>query len=228
MDYDELYKLNECDEEKIVDLLNTMERSFGLQFRRDAFMHATTFGELCDVVEQYIDYEDTGGCTSQQAFYRVRSAVMEVRGIGKEAVTANVRLEELFPRKHRRRDVKLFLQHMGVKVSLLTCKGWMFNLTLIGGMLSFVSFFFKCEAGPLGLVFFILLGYLAKKLGRELRTNIKTVEQLVDVLVAEHYLDVRRQKNTVNRKEITPLIVGLFERELSLDKTMLTRDASLI
>lgn len=228
MDQNELYKLNECDEDEINYLLKTLERSFGLQFRQDAFVHAKTFGELCNIVEQHINYEDTGGCTSQQAFYRVRSAVMEVRGVGKEVVTANVHLEELFPRKRRLREVKRFQQHMGVKVSLLTCKGWITKVILLGGWLSLLSLFVKWEAGLLGLIFLVLFGYLAGKLGRELRENVKTVEQLIEVLVAEHYVSVRRQKNTVNRKEIVPLIVGLFERELALDKTMLTRDASLI
>lgn len=224
----ESWQLNQIDSEEIDEVILLLWKSFGLQFEKNAFLHVKTFGDLCDVFEQHINYEDKAGCTSQQAFYKLRKAIIETSEVPKEDITASSRLELLFPKKHRRRQIRLMLQRMGLKVKLLTCKSWITHVAFGGILLSLITIFFNREWGGVGMASFLITMLLAEKWGREFAREITTVKQLVDLLVSEHYVKVRRHKNTVNRAEIIPLITKVFQQKLHIDSVNLTRSASLI
>ncbi|GGH67063.1 hypothetical protein HNQ91_001736 [Filimonas zeae] len=224
----ESWQLNQIDGEEIAELIMVLRKSLGLEFKADAFLHASTFGDLCDVFERHISYEDKAGCTSQQAFYKLRKAILETSEVAKEDITASTPMELLFPRKNRRRQVRLMLQQMGLGVKLLTCKSWIKDIAVGGMLLSFIVLFFNFKRGGVGITFFLAGLLLAEKWGKEFDQEITTIGKLVELLVSEHYIKVRRYPNTVNRAEIVPLITKVFQQKLSMDSANLTGDTSLI
>ena len=68
-------KLDEYEDEDIFDIVVKLEKSFAIKIARDAFINVKTFGDLCDVIESYIKYDNKEDCTKQQAFYKIYEKV---------------------------------------------------------------------------------------------------------------------------------------------------------
>ena len=67
-DLDTISKLYDYDDEDIFDVVVKLEKSFGLMFDKNAFYHVKTFGDLCDVFENHINYEHRDDCTKTASF----------------------------------------------------------------------------------------------------------------------------------------------------------------
>jgi hypothetical protein len=216
-------KLDDYEIEDIFDIVVKLEKSFAIKFDKDAFLNVKTFGDLCDVVESYIKYDNKEDCTKQQAFYKIRTAIGETQLIDKKIITLDTKLVDLYPRQNRRRQVKLFQRQLGVNLKFLTYLGWL-ALTLIVGLLaSFIAFFLDWKIALSGITFFAIVLNIADKLGKDLA--VETVKELTEKAAAEHYIDIRRNKLTVNRSEILNTIKEAFSSGLTIDKEQLTKDA---
>ena len=216
-------KLDEYEDEDIFDVVVKLEKSFAIKFDKDAFINVKTFGDMCDVIESNIKYDNKEDCTRQQAFYKIRTAISETQLIDKKLINLDTKLVDLFPRHNRRTQVKKFQRKLGVNLKFLTYSGWL-SLTLIVGLLaSFIAFFFDWKIAVSGIVFFAVAFNVADKLGKDL--ELQTVKELTEKASSEHYVDIRRTKLTVNRSEILDTIKEAFSAGLAIDKEQLTRDA---
>jgi hypothetical protein len=216
-------KLDEYEYEDIFDVIVKLERSFAVKFDKDAFINVKTFGDLCEVIESNIKYDEKEDCTKQQAFYKIRAAISETQLIDKKLINLDTKLVDLFPRHNRLKQVKRFQRKLGMNLKFLTYPGWL-ALTLTGGLLaSLIAFFFDGKIAVSGIVFFAFAFYIADKLGKDLELN--TVKELTEKAASEHYIDIRSTKLTVNRNEILDTIKEGFSAGLSIDKEQLTRDA---
>jgi hypothetical protein len=216
-------KLDEYESEDIFDIVVKLEKSFAIKFDKDAFLNVKTFGDLCDVVESFIKYDNKEDCTKQQAFYKIRTAISETQLIDKQTITLETKLVNLFPRQNRRRQVKIFQRKLGVNLKFLTYPGWLALTLIIGLLASFIAFFIDWKIALSGITFFAIALNIADKLGKEL--TVETVKELTEKAATEHYIDIRRDKLTVNRNEILDTIKEAFSSGLSIDNGQLTRDA---
>lgn len=64
------------------------------------------------------------------------------------------------------------------------------------------------------------------KLGKEL--TVSTVKDLAVKITAEHYRELRKVQNTVNRKELVKQIEVLFINDLGIEKEELHRDSIVV
>ena len=87
-------KISEVDIEEIEDLLLKVETSFDIRFADNELKGITTFGELCDIIENKIQLENSNDCTTQQAFYKLRDALTETFEIKREYVEPYLQLIE--------------------------------------------------------------------------------------------------------------------------------------
>jgi hypothetical protein len=220
---DDIAKLNDYEAEDIGDILGTLEKSFALKFDKNAFENVKTFGDMCEVIESHIDYDDVDDCTTQQAFYKIRLAISETKLVDRNFVALDTKLADIFPRQNRRTQVKLFQKHLGFKLKFLTYPDWLLLTFLFGLLMSFVTFFFDWKIALSGIAFFALALKIADLLGKDLEYD--TLKDLTEKAAKEHYMALRRSKLTVNRKEIMPIIVNAFSDGLSIDKENLTPDA---
>ena len=216
-------KLDEYESEDIFDVVAKLEKSFAIKFDKEAFIYVKTFGDLCDVIESYIKYDNKEDCTKQQSFYKIRTAISETQLIDKAIISLDTKLVDLFPRHNRRTQVKQFQKRLGVNLEFLIYPDWL-SLTLIVGLLSsFIGFFFDWRIAVSGILFFMLALKIAGILGKDLKYD--TVKQLTEKAASEHYINMRRSKHTVNRKEIMLTIVEAFSEGLAVNKEYLTRDS---
>src|SRR5450432_1940781 len=97
--------LQDCDLEDIEDIIPKIEKSFNLKFKREEFLGVKTFGDICKIVENHLDYHDQD-CTLQQGFYMIRLAISKAQNIDQITIKTSSKLEDLFPRKTRIGDWK--------------------------------------------------------------------------------------------------------------------------
>ncbi|MFN4315759.1 MAG: hypothetical protein ACK4E0_15795 [Chitinophagaceae bacterium] len=219
---DTIARLHDYDAEDIFDVIVKLEKSFGLEFDKEAFLHVNTFGDLCEVFDNYINArEQREDCITQQAFYRIRSAITSVLPINIDNIYPETRLEDLFPVDSRRKDAKLFKKEVRVNVRLLTYPGWLALCFVAGIVLSFATLFYDWRVALGGLAFFVGAIKVAETFGRTL--VVETVGQLAEKMAREHYTESRRNKGTVNRKEVTQLIINTFSEDLAIEKAYLTK-----
>lgn len=204
-------------------LLEKLEISFHIKFDSPELKQVITFGDLCDLIVNKVEGGNTNDCTTQQAFYKIRKAIVEVGQYDKEALKINTNLEELFPRKQRRQQVKKFENILGIKTEILQTKGWLVLSLLLAFLVSFVVLFFSWRIGFGGMVLSFIGIYISYKLGKEL--NLKTVGQLAKKISREHYNKVRRNPTTINQVEIIQKVKELFKEDLDLEDKALTKEA---
>ena len=216
-------KLDEYESEDIFDIVVKLEKSFAIKFDKDAFLNVKTFGDICDVIESYIKYDNKEDCTKQQAFYKIREAISETQLIDKKLINLDTKLVDLFPMENRRIQVKLFQRQLGVNLKFLTYPDWLLLTLIIGVLASFIAFFFEWKIAVSGIIFFAIALNVADKLGKYLA--VETIKELTEKAAAEHYIDMRSSKMTVNRNEILDTIKEAFINGLAIEKEQLTRHA---
>ena len=215
--------LENIDPLDISDLLSKLEVSFHIKFDTPALKQVQTFGDLCDLIGNMVEGRNTNDCTTQQAFYKIREAIIETQQYDKEALKTDTSLEELFPRKQRRQQVKKFERILGLKTQVLQMKDWLLSLLMLILLASFIALFFSWQIGIVGIVLSVIGINISHKLGKEL--DLKTVGQLAKKISREHYNKVRRNPTTINRIEITQKVKELFKEDLDLEDSALTREA---
>jgi acyl carrier protein len=223
-DLDTIAKLDDYEDEDIFDVVVKLEKSFGLKFDKNAFYNVKTFGDLCDVFENYINYEHRDDCTKQQAFYRVREAIASTLQISRDNIQLDTKLSDLFPSSDRRQKAKEFKRAVGTNIKILTYPNWLALTFGVGFLLSLIAFFFDWRLALSGIVFFIIAIKIAEKLGKTL--NVQTVRELTEKLAREHYADIRRTKGTYNKQELLQTIIDTFSNDLAIEKAYLTREAT--
>lgn len=220
---DDTTKLDDCDSEDISDILVKLERSFGLKFEKDAFYNVNTFGDVCDIFENHMNHHHRDDCTKQQAFYRVRKAISATQEISEDQIKLDSSLTELFPRNNRRKKANEFKNYLGIDINILTYPDWLALAFVIGFLLSLGAFFVDWKIALSGIVFFISAAKIADRFGKDL--ELQTVRELTEKLSQENYIDIRRTKETINKKEIVRIITDTFSYDLGIDKNNLTREA---
>jgi hypothetical protein len=220
---DDTAKLADFEGQEISDVLLKLEKSFGLKFEKHAFSNIDTFGDLCDVFMHYIKNPHFDDCTKQQAFYRVRKAISATQKISEDQIKPDSTLSDLFPRNNRRKKAKEFRNYLGVDIKILTYPGWLASVFVIGLLISFITFFIDWKIALSGVAFFISALKMADYLGKDL--ELLTVRDLTEKLSRENYIDIRRTRGTINRKEISQIIIDTFSTDLDISKSNLTREA---
>jgi hypothetical protein len=218
-------ELKNTDPEDIEDLLVKVEKSFGIKFHSNELAHVQTFGEMCDHIKSKIRLEYAEDCTTQQAFYKLRSSIINNLQVDKEKLTPATLLADLLPRRTRKKALKRIKQDLGFKLSILRPPHFLTGFLTLLLLAAIVGLFFNWQFGLSGLVLAISGLWVANKTGNEL--DLKTLGQLAVRMTRENYLNSRRNPNSYNDNEIDKVLTDWFSDELSIDKSNLTKEARL-
>src|SRR3990170_6216426 len=99
-------ELRNVDPEDVEDLLVEIATSFNIRFVGKELVHIKTFGQFCDHITDKIQLVDSDTCTSQQAFYKLRNAIVSTLHIDRTAITTDLLLIDFLPRQTRRSRTK--------------------------------------------------------------------------------------------------------------------------
>lgn len=217
------FKLENIDIEDIEDLLGEVEKSFNIKFEGNELIGVKNFGELSDHIINKIQLENSDDCTSQQAFYKLRNVISMELEIDQKEITRQRKLEELFPKKVRRSNLKKLEQKLNFKLKILTSPGWVILPLTVIFFLSFICFFFSWKIAVSGIAFSIIGFYIADLTANEI--ELENIGELVEKMTRENYLQSRRNQEKFNKREIEKILTDWFSNRLGLEKTELTRDA---
>lgn len=220
------YELKNIDPDDISDLLVKVEKSFDISFGDTELMHISTFGELCDHIASKIQLDNSDGCTSQQAFYKLRNTILSTLQIDNKTISTNFSLADLLPRQSRRSRTKKMEEQLGFKLNILRPPHWVTGILVIILLASLVGLFFNWQIGLIGLVFSIAGLWFGNKIGNEL--DLQTVGQVAEKMTKENYVRSRRNPKTFNKNEIEKVLTDWFSNDLDLDKSKLTREAKFV
>ncbi len=220
------YELKNTDPEDIEDLLMKVETSFNIQFKTEDFNEIKTFGNLCDLIINKIKLKNAEDCTSQQAFYKLRDAVVSTPEINSSTLTLDSNLAEIFPKENRRSAIRKVEKQLGFKLAILIAPSYVYAVLSILLISSLVAFFFSWKIALLGITSSIIGFKIANYFGNVL--DLQTVRQVAEKITREHYVQSRRNPNTFNRNEIEKILTEWFSEDLDIDKSKLTRETEWI
>jgi hypothetical protein len=221
----EKIELINCDPADIGEAMEVVQASFGIEYDLDALQNARTFGEFCDVVVAALGRLHRDGCTVQQGFYKLRGAIGKVLKRDAVGIRPATRMDELFPARGRQKKIQELQQELGIGMGLLDLKrgvGWgLFGCYLI----AFLGIFINWRYGLAGLGVCVILNRVAWRIANKFM--YETVGEVARLFAQNYYRRARRDPETVNRREIVPVIKGIFQRVLGLEPDALRRDAVL-
>jgi len=215
-------ELKNIDFENIEDFLVKVETSFDIQFVGNELVNIMTFGQLCDHIADKIQLDNTDDCTSQQAFYKIRDAILSICKLDNKIIATNDTLVDLLPRKSRRSTTKKLEKHLGFKLNILRPPKWLSGIFFIVLIVSLFGLIFNSQIGFLGIVFSFAGLWFANKIGNEL--DLETVGQVAEKMTRENYLKSRRNPMTFNKNEMEKVINDWFSDYFKIDKSKLNRD----
>ncbi len=105
-------ELKNLDIEGVNDILEKIEKFFDFKFGKNELEHVTTFGELCDIITSKVQGENEADCTTQQAFYKIRRALITSLDLEPEYIKTETTLLELFPKQDRKQRLKEFEEEL--------------------------------------------------------------------------------------------------------------------
>jgi hypothetical protein len=224
MDNDQIIGLNNIDPDDIDDVLKKIEQSFGFRFEAEDLKEVKTFGALCDVITQKIAGKQSSGCSTQQAFYKLRQAIAATQRVNPETITPKSNLESLFPRHNRRKQIKALAKEMGISIDILRPKHFVSGVLIMTFIGSAVVLFFKWKWGLAGIILSLIGLKVALLLGKE--CDLKTTGQLARKVSREQYLQTGQEPETFNPSEVRKKVEELFIEDLHLPPSALRKEAT--
>jgi hypothetical protein len=192
------------------DLITAIEKNFGINFQSDEFTKPEiSVKDLIQLVSNKIDLQHSNDCTSQQVFYQLRAFFGDEFNIEKTYFTKDLLLEELIPKKIRRKTIIKIENKLDINLDILTIKTWL-EFVIIATF--FISIYFLFKDFKLGILLLAFFGLLTKIKGNEFRP--KTIEDLIDKITKQNYRQLRNKKNSFNPIEIRKIIAKMIEDKL--------------
>jgi hypothetical protein len=225
MKVEEVYNLENIELQDIEYTIGKLVKSFHITLQPNAFEKIKTFGDICQVFEKNIPYKNEESCTTQQAFYKIRNAMAVSQKIDGKNIRPSTLLDEIFPRFGRRKKIKAFQKELAIPVNFLTMKTWLLLSIIAGFLISLLAFFFNWKFALTGILSCLIFNWIATKLQQEI--ELISIGDLAKKIAREHYLQARRNQNTINKREITKVIQCSFIAEYDLKPTDLYQDALL-
>ncbi len=214
-------KLDSADYEDIEDWLSIIEDKFHIKFADDAFSEVQTFGELLDFIINKIPHTHVDTCTTQQAFYKLKSAISRPTALN---ISPSTPLLLVFPKKGRRENVTRVEQFLGFKIQLLKPHPMISNSLWISLLVCTIAIFQNLQTFGLPFLVTIVGLFIAYRFGTVLTYD--TVGDLVHAIVRDNYLKVRRKPDTMNRNELENILLEIIKDSSSV-RAKLTRDTPL-
>ena len=214
-----IYKFDNADLENIEDLIPSIEKMYKINFEENELAELANFDEFCEKIVAKINLENVDNCTTQQAFYKLRKSIVDLGIAEKNELNTETKLKEIFPRKNRRKIVKSLEKNIGFELNLINPPQIISISLFILILVSIVFLFINFKIAILGIIISVLGFKLAYRFGKEIEMN--SIRELVEKITTENYLNVRSDKNTINRKELKNVMTDWFADNLGIEKSEL-------
>lgn len=214
-------KLSNSTTEDLEDLLLEIEDKFNFHFDDYELENIADFDELVSLIMSKIDGEDDTLCTSLLAFYKIKSVIREAGLYDPSKLCPSTKLEDIFPKKNRRRLVNTFNRGIGAKLEILEPNHIILYFCCILLILSIVGLFLYLKLAIIGIGISVL-GIKSPSVSTK-KLKYDTVRDMIKDNLCINYLAFRQNKTTINRKELRKLFYDFFSTNLALNQDELRR-----
>ena len=189
------------EEEDFESYLIDLEKSFQIKFGKDDFSQVQTVGQLFDVIMNKMSYADETYCSSQQAFYVLRTGIEKTFG---KTIKINTKISEIFHPKTRKNWSRLQKEtNLNLpKLELNQVQSGFYLIIVLTAIGSFIIMLLKFKIGALIFGITCLLASTTRYFSSKL--PVTNVRELVEKLVEMNYTRVMKGKN--NRVEVQQLL----------------------
>lgn len=191
-----------------------LERDYGLTYDDEAFQKVKSIDEMLDLIVSYFKQEKKKDCTSQQAFYKLRTILKKYTN--ESDIKPSTRLEELFPKQNRIENIKSVEEELGIKLSILKPKDDVTALFVVTFLALLALLFFATLYAMVGGVIWLFAYKVTKDYGKEFK--VETVGELVKKMVEKNYFKSRRDPNTMNEQEFRDVIIDYLVDKVGLER----------
>ncbi|KOS05481.1 hypothetical protein AM493_05130 [Flavobacterium akiainvivens] len=212
------------DPDDLDDILIKIQNSFGFEFKKEDFFDGMTYGQLVDCISNRITLQHIDDCTSQQAFYKLREALVTAGITEKENIMPDALLEDIFGKQNRKQSVNKVRKLLGFDFYIFALPayiGWPVAIVIIA---SLIGLFFSWKF-IYGIAIAIAVLYISTKVNSKF--GYKTIRQLVNSLVETNYTKLRRNPGTYNKYEAVQMVRSIF-LDYGFEEEELTPDAVVI
>lgn len=208
--------------EDVSDVLELIEKRLNIQFGNNELEKVKTFGELSDIILSKINLPQKDDCTSQQAFYKLRSAIVEHTTIDKTRIRPGTPLAELFTGNTQINKIKSIENSLGFRLNILRMKRSVILIISTGIVLALLGAFVNIMYGAIVAAFVLI--YIAVTANKIKTFKVDTVADVVEIMTRDNYFKSRRNVGTINRKEVRKLLERYFLDNLATDLKEINRD----
>lgn len=209
-------------EDLTMDLLVKIENKFDFKFDDKELLEVKTFDDIISIIIHNLNPERDDTCTSQQAFYKIKRAVTDTGLLGTDKLfVPSTSLEDIFPKKNRRGNVRYFQNNLGFDVDMLEPNELIVLALIFLFFVSFLTIFFHPVLGFSGLLISIFSFRIIYRFSRNLK--YKTIRELINSNLCENYISFRRDINTINETELRRVLFDWFSDNLGIDKSDMNR-----
>ncbi len=211
--------LNSYEYENLEDCIGEIQQNFNIQFKENEFEHVSNIDELIDEIISKIDLEHAESCTKQQAFYKLRNAIAEVKQLDPKAIHPQTQLKELFDKNNIRSETEALEEKLEFNPAIFGLSPFV-TVSLAAFFIgSLALFFYDYKLALLSLVMWFVYYKLARILSKNIQ--FRTMEKLTEHVVSHNYLKVRRDSKTVNKNELDEIFRNLFSEYLNIETNKL-------
>ncbi len=198
------------------DAVQAIETSFDLSFDASDLAEVRTAGDLCASVLAKIKKGEACDCTTQQAFYKLRDAIVQVQGLSRQEITPTTSLESLYAKCGRRTRIAKTEEVLGFRINALRPKSVVSNTLVFIAILSLLCCIVSWKIGALGFALTLVFSKILKMTANEF--SEQSVGELSERISQDYYMLTRRDKTTVNQHEIEKKVLDLLRRRLGVDE----------
>lgn len=207
----------------IDEIIISIEKSFDIKINDNEANGIKTYGDFETLILSKIEGEEKSDCTSQQAFYKLRNIISENFNIEKKDIKLETKLDEIFPKKNRIKNIQLLEKELSIKNKFLTFSSIQFVVLFIVFSSSIVFLFFN-------LFYAFIIFSIGLILSETFKANsfyFKNIKEFSEFLKNENYKNSRRDYNSFNPNEVKDVIKNIFFEKLDIEKSKLNFDTLL-
>jgi acyl carrier protein len=219
-----------------VELVLETEERFGIQIEDEEASRVRTMGDFHALVLRKLSVAPSQRCLTAMAFYRLRRAMADAFGVNRRWVRPQRRLDDVLPRKRRRRDWPILSEATGLRMPQLQVPEVLPKTLFRIGLLTFVGGIvlaatrgvpvwatWSCGAAAIALVALLVRPLATCPLG-----TCKTVGDLSRAVFDLNVGALARSAGEADGAEIWPSLVQLVSEQLGVRVSDINPDSRFI
>jgi hypothetical protein len=116
-----------------------VEAAFGVEFESAEITDESTLDDLCNALLLRSSPASLDRCLTSIVFWRLRQALMRLRGVSKDVIEPSIAIETLIPPFHRRKMWSALSHTLGLRLPGLEYPSWCASIMFL---ISFAPFVF--------------------------------------------------------------------------------------